>query len=65
MVESGRLALDEDVNRRLTSWKVPDSPFTRDQKSRCAASCPTRPALLSTISQATPWGRRARPWFKC
>jgi CubicO group peptidase (beta-lactamase class C family) len=32
LVESGRLALDEDVNRRLTSWKVPDSPFTRDQK---------------------------------
>ncbi len=32
MVESGRLALDEDVNRRLTSWRVPDSPFTRDQK---------------------------------
>jgi CubicO group peptidase (beta-lactamase class C family) len=32
LVESGKLALDEDVNRRLTSWKVPDSPFTKDQK---------------------------------
>ncbi len=32
IVESGKLALDEDVNRRLMSWKVPDSPFTRDQK---------------------------------
>jgi CubicO group peptidase (beta-lactamase class C family) len=32
LVEGGKLALDEDVNRRLTSWKVPDSPFTRDQK---------------------------------
>ena len=25
-VERGQLALDEDVNRRLTSWKVPASP---------------------------------------
>jgi CubicO group peptidase (beta-lactamase class C family) len=32
LVESGKLALDEDVNHRLTSWKVPESPFTKDQK---------------------------------
>lgn len=32
LVESGKLALDEDVNRRLTSWKVPDSPLTRNQQ---------------------------------
>jgi CubicO group peptidase (beta-lactamase class C family) len=32
LVESGKLALDEDVNLKLRSWKVPDSSFTKDQK---------------------------------
>lgn len=32
LVEQGKLALDEDVNRRLKSWKVPDNEFTREQK---------------------------------
>jgi CubicO group peptidase (beta-lactamase class C family) len=27
LVEDGRLALDEDVNRKLTSWKVPSNQF--------------------------------------
>jgi CubicO group peptidase (beta-lactamase class C family) len=29
LVQDGRLALDEDVNASLRSWKVPESPFTR------------------------------------
>lgn len=29
LVEAGKLSLDEDVNRYLKSWKVPDSEFTR------------------------------------
>jgi CubicO group peptidase (beta-lactamase class C family)/putative intracellular protease/amidase len=32
LVEQGKLRLDEDVNARLKSWKVPDNPFTQDQK---------------------------------
>jgi CubicO group peptidase (beta-lactamase class C family) len=32
MIEDGRLALDEDVNLRLRSWKLPDSEFTRTDK---------------------------------
>lgn len=32
MVEKGQLSLDEDVNVRLKSWAVPDSPFTRMEK---------------------------------
>jgi CubicO group peptidase (beta-lactamase class C family) len=32
LVERGRLALDEDVNLRLASWRVPPSPFTADEK---------------------------------
>jgi CubicO group peptidase (beta-lactamase class C family) len=31
-VEQGRLALDEDVNARLVSWKVPENEFTREKK---------------------------------
>jgi CubicO group peptidase (beta-lactamase class C family) len=29
LVEAGKLSLDEDVNRYLKSWKVPDNEFTR------------------------------------
>ncbi|MFP5287703.1 MAG: serine hydrolase, partial [Thermoanaerobaculia bacterium] len=32
LVENGRLALDEDVNRWLRSWKVPASELTRERK---------------------------------
>ena len=32
LVQQGRLNLDEDVNRALTSWRLPESEFTRDQK---------------------------------
>jgi CubicO group peptidase (beta-lactamase class C family) len=32
LVEHGKLALDEDVNVKLRTWKVPDNEFTKDQK---------------------------------
>ncbi len=32
LVEKGKLSLDEDVNAKLTSWKVPENDFTREQK---------------------------------
>jgi CubicO group peptidase (beta-lactamase class C family) len=32
LVEQGKLALDEDVNRKLKTWKVPENEFTKDQK---------------------------------
>jgi CubicO group peptidase (beta-lactamase class C family) len=32
LIEQGRLALDEDVNVRLRSWKVPESAFTQTEK---------------------------------
>jgi CubicO group peptidase (beta-lactamase class C family) len=31
-VESGRWQLDENINDRLISWKVPESEFTKEQK---------------------------------
>lgn len=30
LVEAGKLSLDEDVNRYLKSWKVPENEFTRE-----------------------------------
>ncbi len=32
LVEAGRLDLDEDVNRKLVSWKVPESDLTKERK---------------------------------
>jgi CubicO group peptidase (beta-lactamase class C family) len=32
LVEDGVLALDEDVNARLLSWRIPENPFTRVEK---------------------------------
>lgn len=31
LVQDGRFGLDDDVNRRLKGWRVPDGPFTRSQ----------------------------------
>ena len=32
LVDKNRLVLDEDVNAKLKSWKVPDSELTKDEK---------------------------------
>jgi CubicO group peptidase (beta-lactamase class C family) len=32
LVQDGTLSLDEDVNQKLRSWKVPENAFTRQQK---------------------------------
>ncbi len=32
LVEHGKLALDEEVNKKLKTWKVPENEFTKDQK---------------------------------
>ena len=32
LVEQGALSLDEDVNAKLQSWKVPDNEFTKTEK---------------------------------
>lgn len=32
LVEQGKLSLDEDVNARLRSWKVPENEFTKKEK---------------------------------
>ena len=31
-VEAGRLSLDEDVNAKLKSWKIPDNDWTKEKK---------------------------------
>jgi len=32
LVERGKLSLDEDVNKKLKTWKIPENEFTREQK---------------------------------
>lgn len=32
LVESGKLSLDEDVNQKLRTWKLPENEFTRTEK---------------------------------
>lgn len=31
-VEAGKLTLDENINNKLTSWKIPDNDFTKNNK---------------------------------
>jgi CubicO group peptidase (beta-lactamase class C family) len=32
LVQEGKLALDEDVNTKLITWKVPENEFTKDKR---------------------------------
>jgi CubicO group peptidase (beta-lactamase class C family) len=32
LVQEGKLSLDEDVNLKLRSWKIPENEFTKEQK---------------------------------
>ena len=49
LVEQGKLSLDEDVNRRLTSWKVPESRFTESENV-------TLRRVLTHTAGLTVWG---------
>jgi CubicO group peptidase (beta-lactamase class C family) len=49
LVEQGKLSLDEDVNAKLKSWRVPDSKFTEKEKV-------TLRRLLSHTAGLTVWG---------
>ena len=49
LVEQGKLALDEDVNLKLKSWKLPDSRFTATEKV-------TLRRLLTHSAGLTVWG---------
>lgn len=51
LVEQGKLNLDEDVNLKLKSWKVPENEFTKDKKV-------TLRALLSHSAGTTVHGFR-------
>ena len=45
LVEQGKLTLDEDVNTKLVTWKVPENEFTKRQKGHACAACSAiRPA---------------------
>src|SRR5207249_5185961 len=32
LVEQGKLSLDENVNQKLKTWKVPENEFTKEEK---------------------------------
>ena len=49
MVQNGKLSLDEDVNLKLVSWKMPDNEFTKEQKV-------TLRRLLSHSAGTSIWG---------
>jgi CubicO group peptidase (beta-lactamase class C family) len=49
MVQDGKLALDEDVNKKLVSWKVPENELTKEDKV-------TLRALLSHTAGTSIWG---------
>jgi CubicO group peptidase (beta-lactamase class C family) len=49
LVEQGKLALDEDINLKLKSWKLPESRFTASEKV-------TLRRLLTHSAGLTVWG---------
>ncbi|HEU4932110.1 MAG TPA: serine hydrolase [Pyrinomonadaceae bacterium] len=49
MVQDGKLSLDQDVNLKLVSWKMPDNEFTTEQKV-------TLRGLLSHSAGTSIWG---------
>jgi CubicO group peptidase (beta-lactamase class C family) len=49
LVEQGKLSLDEDINLKLRSWKLPDSRFTATEKV-------TLRRLLTHSAGLTVWG---------
>jgi len=49
LVQDGRLSLDDDVNGKLKSWRLPDSKFTEKEKV-------TLRRLLSHTAGLTVWG---------
>ena len=49
LVEQGKLALDDDVNRALRSWRLPESPFTASTKV-------TLRRILTHSAGLTVWG---------
>jgi CubicO group peptidase (beta-lactamase class C family) len=49
MVEEGSLNLDENVNNKLTSWKLPDNEFTTEEKV-------TLRRILNHTAGLTVWG---------
>jgi CubicO group peptidase (beta-lactamase class C family) len=49
LVEQGKLSLDEDVNVKLKSWRVPESSFTQKEKV-------TLRRLLTHAAGLTVWG---------
>ena len=46
LVQESKLTLDEDVNAKLTSWKVPENAFTEGE-TRHAARIPSHSAGLT------------------
>ena len=49
MVQEGKLSLDEDVNKKLVRWKMPENEFTKEQKV-------TLRRLLSHSAGVSVWG---------
>ena len=49
LVEQGKLALDDDINLKLKSWRLPDSRFTATEKV-------TLRRLLTHSAGLTVWG---------
>ena len=61
LVEQGKLSLDEDVNEKLKTWKVPENDFTKTQKVTLRRLMSHTAGLTVHGFPDTTWTTRFRP----
>ena len=65
LVEQGKLSLDEDVNQKLKTWKVPENEFTKTEKVTLRRLMSHSAGLTVHGFPDTTWTRRCRTSCRC
>ncbi|MEJ7709009.1 MAG: serine hydrolase domain-containing protein [Pyrinomonadaceae bacterium] len=64
LVERGRLSLDEDVNTKLVTWKVPENEHTKRKRSPCGDCLATQRGSRFTAFPVMKWAGLSPRWCR-